>query len=196
VQRPATLLVPGWSDTSRALGDARSFLLREGWPESHVSCVSFADRFGSNVQHAAELRQAVAGLSALSGEERVAVVAHSMGGLALRMYLRANASHQVHTAVFVGTPHRGTWLAWLAWGAGGREMRPGSRLLAELQDRPPPPDVRAVCIRTPVDTRVLPGSSAFLEGADCRMIRAPGHTRMLRHRKTLELIRDVLLQGH
>jgi pimeloyl-ACP methyl ester carboxylesterase len=191
---PPTLLVPGWSDTARAVRHARSFLLDSGWPESHVSCVEFRDRYGSNVEHAEELAAAIGRLQNSSGERSVAVVAHSMGGLALRLYLgRIGGAAPVNTAVFVATPHRGTWIAHLAWGAGGAEMRPGSGLLRDLARAALPGHVRAVCVRTPIDTRILPGSSAVLPGAPCHVVRLPTHPRMLRHRGTLHLIRDLLL---
>jgi triacylglycerol lipase len=192
---PAVLLVPGWSDTARQLRRCRSFLLESGWQERQVSCLSFRDRYGSNIAHAAELAEAVETLLEHSGQVDVAVVAHSMGGLALREYLGNGGADLVHTAVFVGTPHRGTWAAWLAWGAGGAEMRPGSPFLERLNQRTLPPRTRAFCLRTPIDTRVLPGRSAWLEDAVCHMVRTPTHPRMLRHSSTLHLIRRILLES-
>jgi triacylglycerol esterase/lipase EstA (alpha/beta hydrolase family) len=44
------------------------------------------------------------------------IVAHSMGGLATRAWLRAfSADARVHRVITLGTPHGGTWL-----GAGAR----------------------------------------------------------------------------
>jgi triacylglycerol lipase len=190
---PATLLAPGWSDTPKVLQPARRFLLDAGWPDSHVEAVGFRDRYGSNAEHAAELAAAVDALRQRSGADRVAVVAHSMGGLALRYYLtRLGGADAVHTAVFVATPHRGTWAAWLAWGGGGAEMRPGSAFLRDLAQRPLPDHVRSICISTPIDMRVFPGSSALLDRAECHRVRLPTHARMMRHGPTLRLISAVL----
>jgi triacylglycerol esterase/lipase EstA (alpha/beta hydrolase family) len=192
---PAALLVPGWSDTAQRLEHARRHLVAAGWPERQVAVVDFRDRYGSNIDHAAEIADAVARLRQQSAPRQVAVVAHSMGGLALRWYLsRADGAAHVRTAIFVGTPHRGTWAAWLAWGRGGREMRPGSELLLELATSPLPATVRAICIATPIDTRVLPGSSAYLEGAECHTVQRPRHSAMLRHGRTLDLICRLLQQ--
>jgi triacylglycerol lipase len=194
VTHPPTLLAPGWSDTAAVLEPARRFLVEAGWPEDRLACINFRRRYGSNREHAEELAAAVEELRARARSERVAVVAHSMGGLALRYYLTQLGGHAaVHTAVFVATPHRGTWLAWLAWGAGGGEMRPRSRFLRELEKRPLPAGVRAVCISTLADLRVIPGSSTRLEGAECHRVRLPGHAGMLRHGPTLRLVRDLLL---
>jgi triacylglycerol lipase len=190
---PPVLLVPGYSDTAKRLGPCRDFLLCSGWPDAHVQALGFRRPYGSNIEHAAEIARAVASLQDRTGAERIAVVAHSMGGLALRVFLAQGGAAVVETAVFVATPHRGTWLAWLGWGDGAREMRPGSPFLRGLG--PIPSGVRVVCIRTPAEFRVVPGSSTLLDGVECCTVRAPTHPRMLRHRRTLELIRSVLRGG-
>ena len=192
---PPTLLVPGYHDTPRALRHCDRQLVAWGWPRPYVRCLGFRDTHGSNVEHAAELRAAIESLSDDTGVERIAVVAHSMGGLALRQYLTTAARPRVHTAIFVGTPHHGTWMAYLAWGAGGAEMRPNSPFLRQLNTRSLPPGVQAHCISTAIDSRVVPGSSALLTGAQCHHVRLPTHPRMMRHARTLHLIRDLLLQS-
>lgn len=193
--RLPVLLVPGWSDTSRVLGPCRDFLVSGGWPDRAVRTLTFRDRYGSNFEHAAEIAAAAAELRAVTGMPKIAVVAHSMGGLALRKYLTEGGDEVVHTAIFAGTPHRGTWIAWLAWGRGGAEMRPGSAFLEQLNATALPPSVRAICLRTPIDTRIVPGDSAWLDGAACHIVRTPTHPRMLRHGPTLHLIRDLLLDA-
>jgi triacylglycerol esterase/lipase EstA (alpha/beta hydrolase family) len=172
----------------------RQFLLAQGWPESHVRWVDFADRYGSNVQHAEEIEHAVRDLCAAAGVSSIAVVAHSMGGLALRYYLARSGAAAIDSVIFVATPHSGTYAAYFAWGSGGREMRPNSEFLRELNRRQLPSQLRAHCIRTPLDTRVLPGSSAWLAGTQCHVIRAPTHPRMMRHKPTLQLIHRLLLR--
>jgi pimeloyl-ACP methyl ester carboxylesterase len=190
---PVTLIVPGWSDDSRRLSPCRDHLIAAGWPPDRVACLSFRDRYGGNVDHAHEIGAAVEGLRERSGAARVAVVAHSMGGLALHYYLTAlGGAAAVHTAIFLATPHRGTWLAWLARGRGGAEMRPGSPLLRRLARAPLPPGVRAICIRSRFDTRIVPGSGTRLDGAECHTVRLPMHARLLRHRATLRLIAGLL----
>lgn len=190
MKRPV-ILVPGWSDHPRVLRRCREFLIEAGWPAGQVLCVDFSDRYGSNVDHADELAAAATRLRAEGGVDRVDVVAHSMGGLALRRYVQDGAD-TVRTAIFVGTPHRGTMLAYLAWGRGGREMRPGSDFLRRLNAQPLPSGIRAHCLRTPIDSRVVPGSSAWLDGAACHTVRLPTHPRMMRHPRTLQLIRSIL----
>ena len=193
--RSPVLLVPGWSDTARVLRPCRDFLVSCGWPADAVRSVTFRDRYGSNLEHAAEIAVAVEELRAATDTPKIGVIAHSMGGLALRKYLTDVGDATVHTAIFAGTPHRGTWIAWLAWGRGAAEMRPGSAFLEQLNATALPPAVRTICLRSPIDTRIVPGDSAWLDGASCHTVRAPTHPRMLRHRPTLHLIRDLLLDA-
>lgn len=190
---PAVLLVPGWSDSARRLRHLARFLREQGWPDTHVQALGFRRTFGSNVEHAHELAHAVESLAAASGEARIAVVAHSMGGLALRWYLtELHGGERVHTAVFMATPHRGTWAAWLGLGAGAREMRPGSTFLTRLNATSLPDSIRTHCFRTPLDTRIFPPASALLDGASVRVIRAPTHPGMLRSRRVFRAVVEVL----
>jgi triacylglycerol lipase len=66
------------------------------------------------------------------------VIAHSMGGLVLRDYLRHHSGAKVARLVTVGTPHEGSMHAWMAMGVCLAQMRPGNAWLAALG--PPPAD--------------------------------------------------------
>ena len=191
------LLVPGWGDGASDLVPAREWFLAEGWTEASVQAVGFDDPWGSNEANARELARAVESLRGLTGAERVDVVAHSMGGLALRHYLRFEGGHErVRRAVFLGTPHRGTAAAMLAWGEGGREMVPGSDFLTRLNaDNGVPEEVEALAIRTPVDIRVIPGSSAMLLGALNLEICCPTHPQLVEDEETLAAVVNFLRFG-
>lgn len=58
-----------------------------------------------------------------SGAQRVVILAHSMGGLAARAYLRQHGAARVARLITLGTPHHGTSLANLGLGANARQMR-------------------------------------------------------------------------
>jgi triacylglycerol esterase/lipase EstA (alpha/beta hydrolase family) len=106
--------------------------------------------------------------------ERLIVVAHSMGGLAMRAYVRAHGAGHIAKIITLGTPHHGTALANHATGlnavqmarAGEREARaPGEWLrgLAEGETA----DTRAliVSLYSHHDNIIAPQDSAFLPGA-------------------------------
>ncbi|CAN5744780.1 hypothetical protein BH23GEM11_BH23GEM11_20340 [soil metagenome] len=191
------LLVPGWGDQAVSLVPLRRRFTEAGWPESRVSILSFSDPVGSNADHAADINRAVRVLRGLTGEPRVDIVAHSMGGLATRQFLLAGGEAvAVRRAVFLGTPHRGSVVAVLSWGEGGREMVPGSAFLTRLNgERAVPEGVRALSLRTPMDSRVIPASSAILYGEGVSNIElcCPTHTALVDDERTFREVLDFLL---
>ena len=191
------LLVPGWRDTDQELAPFRQRFLDAGWPEERVSALEFEDPVGGNVEHAEEVRDAVAELRATTEAERVDVVAHSMGGLAVRYYLRfLGGDEEVRRAVFLGTPHRGTVLAFLAWGDGAQEMLPGSEFLEALNDgRAVPENVQALALRTPLDLHILPSSSAILPGVHNVEVCCPTHPGMIDDDNTFQAVTQFLEAG-
>lgn len=197
---PPVLLVPGWGDEATSMEPLRTRFTNAGWPESRVSVLSFRDPVGSNAAHAEEIGRAVRVLRGLTGEPRVDIVAHSMGGLAVRQFFLSEgeagreAGH-VRRVVFLGTPHRGTMVAVLSWGDGGREMVPGSPFLTSLNEAPAvPPGVKALAVRTPVDLRIIPASSAILrgEGVENVEICCPTHVGLVDDNETFDRVRDFL----
>lgn len=193
------LLVPGWGDDAVSLVPLRRRFTAAGWPESRVSILSFRDPVGSNSAHAVEIDRAVRILRGLTGEPQVDVVAHSMGGLATRQFLLdGEEATAVRRVVFLGTPHRGTVVAVLSWGDGGREMVPGSVFLSRLNEEPAvPAGVRALAIRTPIDSRVIPASSAILRGEGVLNVEicCPTHPALVDDDRTFEEILGFLLSN-
>ncbi|NNL31072.1 MAG: alpha/beta fold hydrolase, partial [Gemmatimonadetes bacterium] len=100
------LLVPGWLDTARDLAALRIRLIGAGWPADHVETLTFEDPTGSNRDHAVELAAAVERLRQTTGAGEVDIVAHSMGGLAARWYLRHGGEAPIRRVVFLASPHR------------------------------------------------------------------------------------------
>jgi len=82
--------------------------------------------------YVAQLDCAVQRLLAATGAPRIVIVAHSMGGLVARAWLRRHGARHVARIVTVGTPHHGTALASIGIGANARQMRQDSAWLAGL----------------------------------------------------------------
>lgn len=176
------LLVPGWSEGEQSLAALRDRLLEAGWREDGVAVVDFRDPVGSNREHAREIALAAAALREATGSATVDVVAHSMGGLAVRYYLRNRGATagDVGRVVFLATPHFGTYSSLVAWGEGAREMQPGSDFLLTLMEgRPVPHGVDALTIRTPLDLHILPPESAVIPGVPDMLVCCPTHTGLL-----------------
>jgi pimeloyl-ACP methyl ester carboxylesterase len=85
-----------------------NFLKSAGYREGVDLFVFDYDWRRSNFDTAALLRAKVAEVKARTGKPKVAIIAHSMGGIAARAYLQAlGGAADVETMVFFGTPHQG-----------------------------------------------------------------------------------------
>lgn len=194
--RVPVLLVPGWFDTERDLAALRIRFESSGWRPEEVEALSFQDPTGDNRRHAEEIDSAARALLERTGADELDVVAFSMGGLATRWYLLHGGPVPVRRAVFIATPHRGTWSAYLAWGHGSEDMEPESSFLDSLNAGAPlPPGIAAITVRTPFDTRVVPGESATLEGFPDHTVCCPTHNGLLRDLEVFEIVRSFLLEG-
>jgi len=191
------LLVPGWYQEAADLAPLARRLRAAGWPADHVHTINFQDPVGSNEAHAVEVAAAVERIKAQTGARQVDVVAHSMGGLAVRRALSEEpVAASVRRAVFLGTPQRGTWVAYLAWGDGGQEMEPESEFLARLNQQNPVPDtVEALTIRTPVDTYVVPGLNATLPGVADVEVCCPSHSGLVDNDNAFYVVHVFLRAG-
>ncbi len=188
----AILLVPGWGDRARVLRHLQAFLIDAGFSSDRVHAIEFRSRFGSNISHAHELAAFIGELVA-GGVTAVDIVAHSMGGLAVRQLLDQfpAVATRVRRVITLGSPHSGTFAAWLIWGDGAREMRPGSAFLKQLRGASTH-GAELVSIRAPFDVRILPGSSSVLAGARNFQLPCLGHRDLLRRRRVLQRVRELL----
>jgi triacylglycerol esterase/lipase EstA (alpha/beta hydrolase family) len=110
------------------------------------------------------------------------VVAHSMGGLAVRAWLAGDGRDaEVHAVVTIGTPHHGTWMARLAPSPNARQMRPGSAWLRALAAREAAAGRRVpfFCFWGDCDNIVMPPLTATLPGAENRLLAGVGHLTMV-----------------
>ena len=112
---------------------------------------------------------------------RVNFVAHSMGGLAIRAWLRAtpDGDARVHRVVTIGSPHHGTWPAAHARSVPGQQMRLHGPWVRQLLAHEPPGRASAfVCWYSNGDNAVYPPAAATLEGADNRFVAGLAHVEL------------------
>jgi triacylglycerol lipase len=82
---------------------------------------------------AAQLDHAAYEAMTRTGEVRVHLVGHSLGGLVTRYAVQClGLAARADGVVTIATPHRGSAFAYAAIGAAGTQMRPGAELLATL----------------------------------------------------------------
>ncbi len=138
--------------------------------------VSLEPVFGSIDLYPAAVEQAVAMLEGATGRPPV-IVGHSMGGLAVRAWLKATGADQrVKHVVTVATPHQGTRLARFAFVANARQMRRRSEWLGALRSSERSRRRAAfTCFYSNCDNIVMPPHAATLSGADNRFLAGTAH---------------------
>lgn len=135
--------------------------------------------FGSIDDYVPQIDAAVRQVTLASGLAPL-LVCHSMGGLAVRAWLKQmKAEARVHHVVTLGTPHRGTWLARFGHGRNSRQMRLRSDWLAELgQDLSANRHALFTCWYSNCDNIVFPAATATLPGAENRLVRGAAHVQL------------------
>ena len=124
--------------------------------------------------------EAIAKANALAPDAKIDIVAHSMGGLVVRLaMLDPRVASRVHTVVTLATPHHGTHAARFLATPRALDLRPGSPILERIADQVPWKDSRLVAFWSPADILMLPANTARVEGADNREIPGVSHNGFL-----------------
>ncbi|MFC0252624.1 esterase/lipase family protein [Massilia consociata] len=149
------------------------------------------------------VERAVDELCAASGSEKVVIVAHSMGGLVARAWMRAcrqqGKAPRAARVITLGTPHHGTCLAAFGIGLNAAQMR---RLKGRGQAELPECDwLRALAasedaaaralvtsIYTHHDNIISPQTSSVLPGARNIAFGGVGHVALGRNRRVLAAV--------
>lgn len=135
--------------------------------------------FTSIDDYAPLIHNAVNRLCAQTGSDQVVLVGHSMGGLAIRAWLRANGATRAAKVITLGTPHHGTRAPQWVSTANGEQMAWGSRWLSDLaQSETPTMRHRMRLALTQHDNIVYPQREQQLDGAQVTEFNAIGHLQM------------------
>jgi pimeloyl-ACP methyl ester carboxylesterase len=146
-----------------------------------VYTVSYGPPLGSIDDFAAQVARKIEQILAETSAAKVVVIAHSMGGLVMRAYLRDHGGARVARLVTVGTPHEGSMHAWIASGACLAQMRPGNAWLAALgapQGETLPP---IVSLWSWHDSMVAPQTSSRIGFGENLPIAGVAHNALLRN---------------
>jgi len=189
---PPVLLVHGyacnggyWTQLIKLLDAARI---------SHAT-LDLAPLTGDIDGYAAQIEARVETLCRQAGARQVAIVGHSMGGLAARAWMRAFGSARLARLITLGTPHHGTCLAAFGIGQNARQMgrlgRAGPacdwlRALAAHEDGAT--RARITSIYSHHDNIVAPQCTSELEGARNLALGGVGHVALGSNRRVLATV--------
>lgn len=159
------LLVHGMVDNRSIFTVLRRGLVRRGF--GRIETMNYSILTGDIRAAAAHLGAEIERIVDETGYERIHVVGHSMGGLIARYYVtRLGGDVHVHTLVTLGTPHRGSALAY-AWPGGlTRQLRPRSGLMDELAEPVRECQTRFINYWSDLDQVIVPQANAVLHHED------------------------------
>lgn len=166
----AVLFVHGINGSSAEFATMMNRLVQDGWPRSRLRAIDFPDpRWGCNIDNAAIVQSEVDMLLLTTGASRVDLVAHSMGAMSTRYFIKnLGGTQKVSTYVTLGGMHHGQRSACLnplpvcVW----QEICPTHAYLTQLNDVPATPGpVHWVSIYSLTDGTLDP-STSHLDGAE------------------------------
>jgi triacylglycerol lipase len=181
-------------------GIMKDRLVRDGWNQDQIFEIYYKDPvFASNVQNAQELAAYVQNVLKLTGANKVDLIAHSMGGLSARYYIKfLGGVNYVDDYVSLGTPQHGTLLADIPLlpllSAGAIEMRPGSTFLTKLNNGDETPgSVSYTSIYSYIDELVFPYTTCKLNDGAANKGCWSEHVYLVFHSGAYEWTRNAIV---
>lgn len=144
-----------------------------------VLCINLEPLFCSIDDYTPQVEHAVAQLRAHTGQARVALVGHSMGGLVIRAWMRAYGDEQAAVAITLGSPHQGTQITPHAKLPNARQMVWANDWLHALQASETPE--RRALLRialTAQDAIVFPQTAQTLPAVQEQVFSGIGHLQL------------------
>jgi triacylglycerol esterase/lipase EstA (alpha/beta hydrolase family) len=184
------LLLHGYGCNSGYWVHLSACLRRDGISHAALDLEPIA---GSIDSYADSIEHALLRLCKAAGTRQAVIVAHSMGGLAARAYLRRYGAARVARVITLGTPHHGTVLANFGPGENARQMRHGSPWLAALAASETS-EIRAlfVSVWSHHDNIIAPQNSSFLPGARNIAFGGIGHVALGADARILRTVLDEI----
>jgi triacylglycerol lipase len=168
-----------------------------GWSEKDITVFEY-DWTQPNRRTAEELAAKVEEVRPTTGDpeaDKVDIVAHSMGSLSSRYYLKQlGGVNKVKHWVSIGGVNHGTVVPCpkLIW-ASCADMKRDSEMVRQLNEGDETPgNVQYQTQSSSCDELAIPHSSVPLEGADNRNVGCLEHIYMPKYRKVFETTRDFL----
>jgi pimeloyl-ACP methyl ester carboxylesterase len=181
------------------VNDGVWFVLRRGLAKrglGPVYTINYGPPLADIEYFAGQLKSRIDAICAATGAAQVALIAHSMGGLVARAYLRRFGTQRVAMLITIGTPHHGSMLAWTFIGRCLTQMRPGNPWLATLNSaEAAAAPVPMLSIRSRHDSMVVPQASAEFACARNLALSGIGHNALLNNRDVIDEVARAIASG-
>ncbi|MCL4233363.1 MAG: alpha/beta fold hydrolase [Deltaproteobacteria bacterium] len=188
--RTPVVLVHGLGGSRGAWWPLRLYLHAHGRKRLYA----FGYEGGSIEEHAGALVGFVSRVLAVTGEDRVDIVAHSLGGIIARFAIqRLGLASHIRTLVTLATPHQGTYAAHYANTDLTRPLRPESDMIRDLNgDDFASLGVDLVCVCSDRDIYVVPSEHMAHPDARNLTVRGVSHSQHLISTRVFRLVARTL----
>lgn len=185
------VLVPGYRDKSTVFRRLTHHLQRERF-DVHALTLRPSDGRIPLDRLAYQVAEYVE--RTFTADTLVDFVGFSMGGIVLRYYLqRLGGIRRADHFITLGSPHRGTWMAYYSSRPGVRQMRPKSDFLIDLAaDEAMLAQIKFTSIWTPLDLTILPASSSVMGIGSHQPLMLPYHRALVTDSRALDAVVRVL----
>ncbi len=167
---------------------------KDGYAKSYLSAYSYNTSQSNKIDAEKEVKPRVESLLKATGASKVDVVAHSMGSLNTRWYIKAlGGEATVDDWVSLGGPNHGTEFANWCFSTSCVEMRVGSKFLGELNAGDETPGaVNYGTWWSPCDEIINPDSSVPLAGATNTKTACISHLNLMQDVTTYTQVREFV----
>ena len=139
------------------------------------------------------LSEFIANIVEITGEPKVDLVCHSLGGLVGRLAIQEYGCEKlVNTYISLAAPHNGVFLARYARTKVVKDLRVGSDLIERVNKKPWPRSIRGICLYSHNDIFIQPAESAAIEGCENIDVSPFTHYSYLIDSKCWDILSDIL----
>lgn len=188
------LFVHGYSGSASNWNTMIERFEKDGWPKSYLRAYSYNTSQSNKTDAEQYVKPEVEKLLSTTGASKVDIIAHSMGSLNTRWYLKfLGGTAKVDDWVSLGGPNHGTETANLCFSTSCVEMRIGSTFLSELNAGDETPgEVHYGTWWSPCDEFINPDSSVPLTGATNTETACISHLALLTDETVYKQVREFV----
>lgn len=187
------LLVHGYLCNSAVWAGTRALLERA---DVSTHAITLEPAIGSIRSYSDAIHEAIDELLVATGAPQVKIIAHSMGGVAVRYHATEYGHHRIAGMMTIGSPHYGTALSTLGIGKNVKQLAWGSFFLNTLREHPTDREFQQKIwsLWSPQDNIVCPPVSCKLEFGKNTAVPGCGHVALLNDSTTEDLILNWLAE--
>ncbi|HEX9967006.1 MAG TPA: alpha/beta fold hydrolase [Solirubrobacterales bacterium] len=189
------LFVHGWSGSASNWSTMISRFEKDGYPKSYLRAYSYNTSQSNITTAETVVKSEVEALKKATGAAKVDIIAHSMGSLNSRWYVKfvTGGEANVDEWVSLGGPNHGTSAAYACFSASCVDMRPESPFLNALNAGDETPGaVNYGTWWSPCDEFINPDESVVLSGATNTKTACISHLALISDEAVYKQVREFV----